>query len=469
VSPRPRDDPAAGAPRWPLSEVLEAMVDQGLEEAEVYVKRGRSRRLETTLHTESSGFHHERGWAVRAGGPRASFFLAGTGDPSPEGPWPAPDGRPLRLPDPVSATSWQEPADFDAPLTGEREGFQLLAAIARELDTELPGTRLLHALLEDGSSESEVRSQRGIHAHWKSRVAALRLTATVPASKLRRTASRRGLGSDRHREPVQATLVLAEREARRFHPQAVARRLADRLVVRAGPPPEIERDRGEVLLAPAVVRRLLGALTPLLVGPRAASRVGRFHDRRGHIGGDLLTLVDDGGLDGGLLTAPVDGEGMPSREVVLVEAGVFRQPLVAWNQVRGLEAVASGCARRASWRDLPVPGPTHLYLAAGSTPVAGLLAEVARGYYFLETTGAPRMDFDGDAFQVPVAGFAVGRGRAAEPVSGVVLQGAVSSLLRNLHGAGRDLTYAPEEAGLLGTPSLLVSGLEVRCARPAGD
>lgn len=447
----PSDGAGVGtALRWPLAEVLEALADRGLEEAEVYVKRGRSRRLETSLHTETSGFHHERGWAVRASGPRASMFVTGTGEPSPEGPWPEPDGQPLRLPDAAPVPDWKEPKDFDAPLAGEREGLQLLAAVARELDTELPGARLTHALLEDGSSESEIRSQRGIHARWRSRVATLRLSAVI---------------RPKNREPLTASLALAEREARRFPPKAVARRLADRLVVRAAPPPKIERDRGEVLLAPAVARRLLEALLPVLVGPRAASRIGRFHDRRGHVGGERLTVVDDGRLAGELLAAPVDGEGLPTREVVLIEEGVFRQPLVAWHQIRGLEAVASGCSRRASWRDLPEPAPTHLYLQAGREPVGDLLAAIARGYYFVEPTGGARLDFDEDHFALPVAGFAVGRGQAAEPVSGVALQGAISALLRNLQGVGRDLTFAPERAGLLGAPSLLVSGLEVRRTR----
>lgn len=435
---------------WPLPEILEALADAGMEEAEVYVKRGRSRRLETTSHTETSGFHHERGWAVRAGGPRASFFLRGTGDPTPEGPWPEPDGHPLRLPDAAPVPEWREPADFDAPLTGEREGLRLLAAIGRELDTELPGARVVHALLEDGSSESEIRSHRGVHHTWRGRLATLRVTAVARVSAS---------------AAVRVTLSLAEREARRLAPKAVARRLADRLVVRAAPPPDIERDRGEVLLAPAVGRRLLAALLPLLVGPRAMSRMGRFQDRRGHLGGERLTVIDDGRLPDGLFTAPVDGEGLPTRRVVLVEQGVSRQPLVAWHQVRGLEAVPSGCSRRASWRDLPEPGPTHLHLAAGGAPVADLLAEVARGYYFIDTTGPVRPDYEGDQFAVPVAGFAVGRGRAAEPVSGVVLQGPISGLLRNLHGTGRDLGFSPEGAALLGAPSLLVGGLEVRRGR----
>ncbi|HET9226448.1 MAG TPA: hypothetical protein VFR31_07255, partial [Thermoanaerobaculia bacterium] len=148
-----------------LDEILVALMRRGLPDAEVFVKRGRSRRLEITPHTETSVFSQEQGWAVRAGDPRRSFFASGTGEPSADWPWPEPTGRPIRLPEPgpVSAmTPWNEPSDFDAPLLGEREGFKLLESLGRELATELPGARLLRAALEDGSSESEILNSRGV-------------------------------------------------------------------------------------------------------------------------------------------------------------------------------------------------------------------------------------------------------------------------------------------------------------------
>jgi predicted Zn-dependent protease len=426
--------------------VVEALVDAGLDEAEVYAKRGRSRRLEHTPHTAVIGFHHEQGWAVRAGGPRASFFACGTGEPSPEGPWPEPDGHPLRLPEAQVIPAWKEPSELDLPLIGEREGSRLLEGIARELDTELAGSRLAHALLEDGSSESEIVSQRGVRARWRSRVAILRVEAWGAA---------RGGGP----RPV-ATLRLAERDARRFNPKAVARRLADLLAVR-GASARAERDRGELLLAPEVGRRLLAALLPLVVGPEAPERIARFLDRRGRVGGPRLTVIDHGRLPGGLLEAPVDGEGLPTREVVLIEEGSFRQPLVSWRQARAGGLRPSGCSRRPSWRDLPAPGPTHLYLRPDrSVSVASLLADIARGYYLIEAAGAVHVDFEEDRFALPVAGFAVERGRAVGPVAGVELRGAVSTLLRNLQAVGRDLSFAPLD-GMIGCPTLLVTGLEL--------
>jgi hypothetical protein len=136
----------------------------GYDQVEVFLKRGRSRRLELGLTGEISLFSQERAWAVRAGSRRGSFWAAGTGEPRPEGPWPEPAGPALALPEPAPAPPWNPPSDLDTPLIGETEGLKLLESLGRELAGELPGARLLRASLEDGSSESELLSSQGVSA-----------------------------------------------------------------------------------------------------------------------------------------------------------------------------------------------------------------------------------------------------------------------------------------------------------------
>lgn len=453
--PAAEPPPAAAEPARfdaPLADVLAGLARAGFEEAEVYAKRGRSRRVVHAPGTRAAGFHEERGWAVRASTRRASLFAAGTGAPPPDGPWPEPDGRPLRLPDPDAAgrpAPWREPPDLEAPLVGEAEGDRLLAAIGEELARELPGARLMAATLEDGSSESRIASSRGVEARWRSRVAVLHLEVAAPV----------------------VTLDLAARSARSFAPGAVARRLADRLAVAAAGPPAgfTARDRGELVVAPPLAARLLAALVPYLVGPRAADRVAALRDRRGRVGSAALTVIDDGRFPGGLVEAPVDGEGLATRAVPLIEEGVFRQPLLAWHEARGGDARPgdprpSGCSRRASWRDLPRPGPSHLFLApAPAVPAADLLADLARGYYLLDAAGPVSLDLDAAAFSVPVVGYAIQSGRAVAPAGGLVLAGAVGALLRGVQAVARDLAFVPAD-GLVGAPTVLVTGLELAAA-----
>ena len=425
-----------------LDEILRALLKRHLTDAEIYVKRGRSRRLERTPVTETSSTSQERARAVRAGNRRASFFAAATGDPSAAGPWPEPvAGHALELPEPEPVPAWTLPSDFDTPLTGEREGLKLLESLGRELEAELPKARLLRAVLEDGSSEAELANSRGLRALTRSRISTLYLEAAGPGSPA-----------------VTASLYVAAREPRRFHPTALARRLADRLAVSAaGAPPA--RDSGDVLLAPGVAVRMVAGLLPLLVGPGPGSRV---IGARGRFGSDRVTLIDNGRLAGGAFEAPVDGEGVPTREVVLVEDGVFRQPLLAWWQEGAAHGETSGCVRRSGWRDLPMPGPTHLYLKPEpKTPVAALLGAIPQGYYLIDATGPGRFDLATDRFALPVCGFAVEAGRASAPVARAWLCGGIGTFLKGIVGVGRDLTFHPLD-GMIGSPTLLVTGLELR-------
>ena len=64
-----------------LADIAGALRSQGLEEVEIFSKRGRSRRFEIGCHGRVAGFSGEEGWAVRAGDERSSFFYASTGEP----------------------------------------------------------------------------------------------------------------------------------------------------------------------------------------------------------------------------------------------------------------------------------------------------------------------------------------------------------------------------------------------------
>ncbi len=427
-----------------LLEVLEALGREGFEEVEVFHKRGRSRTLGWAAGSEVTSMRQEEGWAVRAGDRRRSFLYAATGAPRPDTLWPEADGSGLRLPSARPVPHWTMPSDLDAPLIGENDAHGLFEAVARELDRELPGARLMLGQLDDGSSESQLVSSRESAATVRQRAALLRLEAVGPGR------GRRSL-----------SLQAAERETRRMSPSSLARRLADRLLIaEKGTAPR--RDRGELLLAPAVVIALLESLSELWIGPRASEHCAGVADRRGRIGSPALTLIDNGRLPGAIFEAPVDGEGQPTREVVVVEEGRFRQPLLAWWQATG-EQRASGCSLRPSWRDLPRPGPTHFYLQPDpGNGVAALLGGVSRGYYLLDVDGAPRLEAPFRRFAVPVAGFAITGGRSTGPISGAWLTGSLPTFLHGILAAGRDLTFLPSGNGMVGAPTLLVKGLELR-------
>jgi PmbA protein len=406
-----------------LEKVSPSLRRMGLVDYEVFLKQGGSRRFELGPQGVIASHSTEAGWAIRASSLRTSMFVCGTDVPSLHGPWPAPDGFPVQLPPPFPSESWSEPVDLDAPLMVESEAIELLEACARELERELPGALLLRAVLEDGESSSEIANSHGIDAATRARTATLLLEVIATRDS-----------SDRVID------FTAERNARYFNPRLIGRRLTDRLIVRSRGT-SIDRDRAPCLLAPAVAVRLLAGLLPLLLGPEAARRARSRADRQGRLASERLTIVDDPRLAQGLFSAASDGEGVPTRTLALVEDGVFKRPLVGWWQAEPPSARPAGCLRRPSWREPPQVGPSHLFIRPDrSVPVHILLAAVPRGYYFLETLAGAEFDLSADRFRLPVSGFQVTDGCAAQPISRAVLRGRLGALLHGIQGVARDLT-----------------------------
>jgi predicted Zn-dependent protease len=256
-------------------------------------------------------------------------------------------------------------------------------------------------------------------------------------------------------------LSLAERDHHEFRPGVIAKRLANLLLLtQQGAAPS--RERGDILISSVVAARLLASLLPLFLGAEAEALAKSFQDRKGRLGSDHLTIIDDGRLIGGVLESPVDGEGLPTGPVVLVEQGRYRRPIADWRESSSPQRPVIACTRRESWRDLPHTSPSHLYLQPQSGVAVGeLLESVTRGYYLLEPLGPGTFDFQRDRFRLPVCGFVLRGGQATAPLSRTWLEGGISSFLRNIQAVARDLSFQPLGA-MIGAPSLLVSGLGLR-------
>ena len=134
------------------------------------------------------------------------------------------------------------------------------------------------------------------------------------------------------------------------------------------------------------------------------------------------------------------------------------QPLLAWWEAGG--GAVAGCARRASWGDLPRRAPTHFFIPPSTTPVADLLEAGGAGAYLLDAEGAVRIDPASLAFEVAVSGLHLSSGRAIAPLGRVRLCGDLGSLLAGVRALARDLSFVPGD-GMFGAPSMLVSGLRL--------
>ena len=421
------------------SAVLASLSRRGFEQAEVFAKRGRSRRFEIGPEGVRVTSAEEVGWAVRAGSRGASFYGASSGSPSGDLSWLVPEpGEPLSLPPPSELVEWQDAPESSQPPLGEEEGRRLLLAVAEKLEQEIPGAHLRWGALEDGASEVRISNSLGLDVSYRGRLATLALSASTPGPENRSVGAR-----------------LTAVTAGSFPVRSIADRIVDLVSVRQRG--RLETEGGcDLVLAPEVCCHLLAALAPAFVGPRR--QVADFlQTRQMRVASSAVTLVDDGRHPGGALAAPVDGEGVANGPRVLVEKGRLGESIVPWDE----GGPPLGCRRRAGWRDFPRVAPSHLSLApCADNSASDLIEDLDDGYYLIGVPEATRLPSSSRGFSLPVCGFRVLGGKPVAPLSIATLVGDPRSLLHAIVAVARDMRFVPLDA-MIGAPTVSVRGLQL--------
>lgn len=227
--------------------------------------------------------------------------------------------------------------------------------------------------------------------------------------------------------------------------ETLARRLSDRATL-----PLSERTsplaHGEWLLDPSVAAALLAALGPLFTASALPAWI-----QRGQLFSEKVSVVDDAAADGAF-----DGEGTPTRRVVLVDGGALRARLHDLRSARAFAVHSTGHGVRPSYRTPPRAMPRRLFFeTARGDSARELLAAVRRGLFASALTAPIRMDLEHDRFEVEFTGVSVVAGRAQGPVAGARARGRISQLLRRIAAVSTDRQFFPSPYPA-GAPTLLV-------------
>ncbi|HEX9688311.1 MAG TPA: metallopeptidase TldD-related protein [Thermoanaerobaculia bacterium] len=204
--------------------------------------------------------------------------------------------------------------------------------------------------------------------------------------------------------------------------------------------------RGSWLLDPAVAAAILAAVAPLF----STQPLPRWVTRGG-VGSRAVTIVDNAAAD-----APFDGEGTPTRRVIVVRDGALASRLHDLRSAATAGEPPTGHGVRPSYRTPPRPGPRRLFFeTAGGTSPLDLLGRVGRGVFARAATVPVAVDLDRDRYEVEFTGIAIIGGRATEPVAGSRVSGRVSELLQRISAVATDRQFFPMPYPV-GAPTVLV-------------
>jgi len=229
---------------------------------------------------------------------------------------------------------------------------------------------------------------------------------------------------------------IARKRSRLDPPEEVGRTAARRALRRLGAR-KVKTAEVPVVFDPETAASLVGALAGAASGPGLYRGTSFLLKRLGtRVAAPGVTVVDDGTIPGGLGSRPFDGEGLPIKKTVLVNAGMLDSYLLDTYSGRKLGLPSTHHAAR-NGGGVGV-STTNLYLAAGETSPEELIGSVKSGLYVTELIGFGVNMVNGD-YSRGAVGLWIENGELAYPVEEVTVAGNLLTMFQAVDGIGNDL------------------------------
>jgi PmbA protein len=228
---------------------------------------------------------------------------------------------------------------------------------------------------------------------------------------------------------------------------AAARDAADRAVRMLGAT-KPRSERVTVVLDPWVTAQLLGIVAGTLGAEEVIKSRSLFAGREGEqVASPLVTLVEDPTDARSWGAGPHDAEGLATRRVPLIAAGVLNGFVQSSWTARRLGTASTGSAVRGGFKSTPTAGCRAVAVTPGPTDPAALLAGVADGVRVQEVSGLHSgvNPVSGD-FSTGAEGLRIRGGEVAEPLREFTIASTLQRLLHDVEAVGSDITWLPMSA-----------------------
>jgi len=230
---------------------------------------------------------------------------------------------------------------------------------------------------------------------------------------------------------------------RKFHqldsPEHVGQEAARRTVRRLGSK-QISTQEIPVVFDPETAQGLLGHIASAVSGYALYKGASFLLGQLGQsIASEVVTVVDDGRLPGGLGSRPFDGEGLPTRKTLVIDKGVLTNYLLDTYSGRKLGMASTGNASRSIGEN-PTVGTTNMFLSPGPYSPEEILRSMKRGLLVTDLIGFGVNLVSGD-YSRGAVGFWVENGEIAYPVEEVTIAGNLKQMLTGIEMVGNDLEF----------------------------
>jgi PmbA protein len=303
---------------------------------------------------------------------------------------------------------------------------------------------VLNATYLDAMGDIYLANSRGFAGSYRHSMAASYAMAIAAEGEERATAFGVGVATSIHElDPAQIGREAGEKAARLL----------------GGKP--VPTQRATVVYSPFAANGLIGVLARALTAEAMQKNLSFLQGKMGQdVASDVVTLLDNGRLPGGLATRPFDDEGQPTGATRVIDEGVLQAVLYDTYTALKESTRSTGNARRMSHRQPPELAPSNFYLQPGNMTPDELIAGVEKGLYVVSTMNTHSINPVSGDYSVSAQGFWIENGRLTDPVNEVTIALPLDELLKNVKAVANDLIFLPF-MGAIGSPTFRVDGVMI--------
>ena len=238
-------------------------------------------------------------------------------------------------------------------------------------------------------------------------------------------------------------------------PKSIGEEAARRTLAKLGAQ-KVDTCEAPIIFDPDTGRALLAALVQCLSGSAIYRRTSYLVEAEGEtIANKLVNIVDNPLIPRGPGSRPFDGEGLPSRENVIVENGVLKSFLLDTYSARKLNKESTGNASRGIGGS-PSVAPTNFHLLPGEQTPEEIIKSTKSGLYVTNMMGFGFNPVTGD-FSRGAEGFWIENGEKTKPVGEITISLNFKDLWKRIDAIGNDLVMRTAIA----TPTFRVSQMTI--------
>ena len=237
--------------------------------------------------------------------------------------------------------------------------------------------------------------------------------------------------------------------------KSIGQKAAERTVRRLGAR-QVKTQDAPVVFDPDMAASLLRHLASAISGSALYRKTSFLLDKIGEqIAANGIFVEDNARIPGALGSKPFDGEGLPTRQNVVVEEGVLKGYLLDTYSARKMGLQSTGNASR-SFADAPAASTTNFFLRPGTTSPEEIIKSVSSGLYVTELSGFGVNPVTGD-YSRGATGVWIENGELAYPVEEITIAGNLLDMFKNIEVVGSDL----DRRGTTSAPTVKISKMTI--------